>query len=368
MQFIDLKKQYLFIDEDVKKRLEAVLEHGLYIMGPEVAELETTLAEYVNAKHCVAVSNGSDALLMALMALGVGPGDEVITTPFTFIAPSSMTHLLGATPVFVDIDPSTYNLNPEHIEAAITERTKAILPVDLYGQCANYTEINAIAKRHHLPVIADAAQSFGASHHGVKAGALADITCTSFFPSKPLGGYGEGGAVFTNDDALFEKLESVRNHGQEGRYHHVRLGINGRLDSMQAAVLLSKMTIFENEINLRQQVAAYYKQYLSPSLKTPVIKEGNISAFAQYTIEVDNRDAFCSAMQEKGVPTAVHYPAPLHQQPLFVDSNKVQTPLPCAEKAAKHVVSLPFYPYLEEEEVKLIAETVNEVIEIKAVA
>ncbi len=348
MQFIDLKAQYRRIEDEVNRRIKAVLEHGQYILGPEVAELEKELAAYVGVRHCVGVSDGTTALQVAMMALGIGPGDEVITTPFTFIATGEMIALLGATPVFVDIDPLTYNIDPALIEAAITPRTRAIMPVSLYGQCADLDAINAIAARHGLPVIEDAAQSFGGSSKGRRSCGLTTIACTSFFPSKPLGGYGDGGACFTNDDALAKAMREIHLHGQDRRYHHPRLGLNGRLDTLQAAILLVKLSIFAEEVEARARIGARYSQGLSGLVRTPHIVEGNTSVYAQYTIEVDDREGFCAKLQQAGIPTAVHYPVPLHLQPVFAALQKPAGSFPRSEAAASRVVSLPMYPDLDE--------------------
>ena len=349
MQFIDLKAQYNRIKETVDANIQAVLDHGRYIMGPEITEMEARMAEYTGAKHCIGVSSGTDALLVALMAYNIGAGDEVITTPFTFIATGEVIALLGAKPVFVDIDPKTYNIDPEKIKEAIGPNTKAIMPVSLYGQCADMDEINAIAKEHNLPVIEDAAQSFGASYKGRMSCNLSDIGCTSFFPSKPLGCYGDGGAIFTNDDDLAKTMREIMNHGQDRRYHHPKLGINGRIDSIQAGVLLAKMDIFEEEVKLRAEVGARYIQKLNEAgiTTTPNVKEGNTSVYAQFTIQVDNREAFLANMQEQGIPTAVHYPVPLNKQPVFAGSS---CSVPVSEAVADKVVSLPMHPYLSAED------------------
>lgn len=356
MQFIDLKTQYSLIENNVLEGIRKVLDHGQYIMGPEVAELEKQLAAFTGAKHAIVNSSGTDALLMALMALDIKPGDEVITTPFSFFATAEMISLLHAVPVFVDIDPLTYNLNPAKLEAAITKKTKAIMPVGLYGQCADYDEINTIAARHGLPVIEDAAQSFGATYKGRYSCALTTIGCTSFFPSKPLGGYGDSGACFTNDDALAQKLIEIRLHGQYARYCHSRVGINGRMDTLQAAVLIEKMKLFPKEIIMRQEVAQRYDDLLSPFVKTPYIAPHNTSVYAQYTIEVNNRDVFQKNLQAQGIPTAVHYPVAMHQQPALSYLNYQSGDFPHAERASHHVISLPMHPYLQEaEQIKVVA-------------
>ncbi|MEC5206006.1 UDP-2-acetamido-2-deoxy-ribo-hexuluronate aminotransferase [Vogesella perlucida] len=348
IQFIDLNAQYLHLKADIDARIHAVLDHGQYIMGPEVKEVEAQLAAYTGAKHAIGVCDGTKALLIALMALGVKAGDEVITTPFTFIATGEMIALLGATPVFVDIDPVSYNLDPAKLEAAITPKTRAIMPVSLYGQCADFTAINAIAAQHGLPVIEDGAQSFGASQHGKRSGNLSTIGTTSFFPSKPLGCYGDGGAVFTNDDELAKKMREIRVHGQDRRYHHPVIGLNGRLDTIQAAVLLAKLPSFPDEVAARARIGARYSALLQDVARVPVIADGNSHVYAQYTIEVDNREAVQQALQALGVPTAVHYPIPLHLQPAFAHLGQGEGSFPVAEAAGRRVMSLPMHPFLDE--------------------
>jgi UDP-2-acetamido-2-deoxy-ribo-hexuluronate aminotransferase len=346
MQFIDLKTQTKRIETQLFARIKTVIDHGGFIMGPEVHELEQVLAAYLDVDHALAVSSGTDALLIALMALGVTAGDEIITTPFSFFATAEVIALVGAKPVFVDIDQDTYNIDPALVEAAITAKTKAIMPVSLYGQCADYDAINAIAARHHLPVIEDAAQSFGATYKGRKSGALTTIGCTSFFPSKPLGCFGDGGACFTNNADLAARMNEIRIHGQAKRYHHTSLGINGRLDTLQAAILIEKMSIFAEEVELRQAVAERYRQLLPNYIKKPVIHQDNLSVYAQYTIEVDNREALQKNLQEQGIPTAVHYPLGLHEQPIFKSLYPGEQRFPITERAASRVVSLPMHAYL----------------------
>lgn len=367
MQFIDLKTQTKRIEPQLFARIKAVIEHGGFIMGPEIAELEQVLAAYVGVKHALAVSSGTDALLIALMALGVTAGDEIITTPFSFFATAEVIALLGAKPVFVDINPDTYNINPQLIEAAITSKTKAIMPVSLYGQCADFDEINAIAARYHLPVIEDACQSFGATYKGKKSCGLTTIGCTSFFPSKPLGCFGDGGACFTNDDTLAARMNEIRIHGQAKRYHHTSLGLNGRLDTIQAAILLEKMAIFPEEVELRNQVAERYNRLLSGVAKTPTLEAQNTSVYAQYTIEVENREAIQAALQEKGIPTAVHYPSGLHEQPIFKTLYPGEHHYPITEHAARHVMSLPMHPYLTLEDQDKICEAVKACLSESAV-
>ena len=319
MEFIDLKTQYERIRPQVDERMRRVLEHGKYIMGPEVAELEERLAAYVGVKHCIGVASGTDALLIAMMALGVGPDDEIITTPFTFIATGEMIALIGAKPVFVDIDPRTYNLDPALIETAISPRTKAIMPVSLYGQCADLDAINSVAARHGLPVIEDAAQSFGATSKGRKSCALSTIGCTSFFPSKPLGCYGDGGACFTDDDALAKAMRQIRVHGQDRRYHHPVIGVNGRLDTLQAAVLLAKLEVLEEEVAARGRIGARYSELLREHVTTPYLAPQCTSVYAQYTVQVDRREEVQEKLKAAGIPTAVHYPIPLHRRQSNLD-------------------------------------------------
>jgi UDP-2-acetamido-2-deoxy-ribo-hexuluronate aminotransferase len=363
MDFIDLKTQYRRLKPSIDARLARVLEHGQYILGPEVAELESVLAAYAGSKHCIAASSGTDTLMIAMMALGIGPGDEVITSPFTFIATGEMIALLGARPVFVDIDAQTYNIDPALIEAAITPRTRAIMPVSLYGQCADFDAINAIAARHRLPVIEDGAQSFGATYHGRRSCALSLIGSTSFFPSKPLGAYGDGGALFTDDDALAKIMREIRVHGQDRRYHHPRLGVNGRLDALQAAVLLAKMEVFDDEVTARVRIGARYTRMLrqtAPGLvATPSIAPGCTSVYAQYTIQVEDRPAVEARLTELRIPTAVHYPVPLHLQPVFAGLGQGAGSFPVAEQAARRVISLPMHPYLTEQQQLTVVEAVR---------
>ncbi|HYK37412.1 DegT/DnrJ/EryC1/StrS family aminotransferase [Alloacidobacterium sp.] len=362
MQFIDLKAQYRKLKSDVDARIQAVLDHGQFILGQEVAELESRLAARTGSKYCISCASGTDALLLAMMAFGISPGDEVVTSPFTFFATGEMIALLGAVPVFVDIDPETYNIDPAKIEAAITPHTKAIMPVSLYGQCADMDPINEIAAKHGLAVIEDAAQSFGGTYKGRESCNLSTIGCTSFFPSKPLGCYGDGGALFTNEDDLARKMIELRNHGQNGRYHHVSIGINGRLDTLQAAILLAKVDIFDDELAARQRAAATYCEQLSDIVRTPIIRDGYTSAWAQYTVEVDDRGTVQQALQQAGIPTAVHYPVPLHLQPVFARLNLKEGGFPHSERAGKRVLSLPMHPYLEPAQIEMIAQAVRQAV------
>lgn len=363
IKFIDLQKQYGQHKAAIDRRIQAVLNHSRYIFGPEVAELEHSLAQFVGVKHCIIVDSGTVALQVALMALGIGPGDEVITSPFSFFASTSTIINLGATPVFVDIDPQTYNIDYKQIASAINPKTKAILPISLYGQCADLDEINAIAKQHNLFVIEDAAQSFGAQYKGRYSCSLTDIACTSFFPSKPLGCYGDGGACFTDNDELAALMRKIANHGQEWRYHHVMMGINGRCDTIQAAILLAKMEFFPEEIQLRQQVAEYYRSRLKDKVAIPYIKLHNQSVYGQYTIAVSQREHVRKALEAQKIPTMVHYPQPIYQQPaLKMRFGDQKLNLPHVEQAAKSVLSLPFDPYLTEEEVDVVCEALLNII------
>ena len=360
MQFIDLVAQQARIKDKIDAGIQAVLSHGQYILGPEVSELEEKLAAFTGAKYCISVANGTDALQIAQMAFGIGPGDEVITPGFTYIATAETVVLLGAKPVYVDVCPKTYNLDPQKLEAAITPRTKAIIPVSLYGQCADFDAINAIANKYGIPVIEDAAQSFGATYKGKQSCNLSTVSCTSFFPSKPLGCYGDGGAIFTNDDELAKVLRQIARHGQDRRYHHIRVGVNSRLDTLQAAILLPKLEIFAEEVSLRQQVAAKYNQLLNEAgiTTTPFIETHNTSVYAQYTIQVDNRERMQAKLNTAGVPTAVHYPIPLNKQPAVAD---VTAQLPVGDAVAEKVMSLPMHPYMTEEEQERVVLTLSKV-------
>lgn len=358
VKLIDLQTQY----QQHKTRLDAaisrVLHHGQFLLGPEIETLEKSLAEYVGVQACIATSSGTTALQVALMALEVQPGDEVITVPFSFFATAEVIYLLGAKPIYIDIDPNTYLMNVNLLEAAITERTKAIIPVSLYGQCAEMDVIDAIAKRHRIPVIEDAAQSFGATYKNKKSCGLSDIACTSFFPSKPLGGYGDSGACFTDDPELARRMRLIINHGQSSRYHHVTLGINGRMDTIQAAVLLEKFSFFETELKQRQIVANWYHEFLSSiHIAPPIIAPNNVSAYAQYTVQVDERERIQKELLNAGIPTAVHYPVGLHQQPYVLSQQHYETEsFPVTEQCAKRVLSLPFHPYLTRHEVQAVCE------------
>ena len=354
--FCDLAAQQRRLRAEIDAGIARVLAHGQYILGPEVAELEARLAEHVGVAHCVTVANGTDALQIALMALGIGPGDEVVMPSFSYFATAEAAALLGASPVFVDIDPKTYNLDPAGLEGAINERTRAIIPVSLYGQCADFDAIRAIAEPLGISVVEDGAQSFGASYRERKSGALATIGCTSFFPSKPLGCYGDGGALFTDDAKLAHDLRQIARHGQAKRYHHVRIGVNSRLDTLQAAILLPKLAVLDDELAARQRAAETYHEALGnhPHIGLPAVLPDNTSAWAQYTVRVPERDRVAAALKEADIPTAVHYPLPLAQQPALA---RADAPLlPHSEKAAREVLSLPMHPYLDAATIDHIAE------------
>ncbi|CAM4367594.1 DegT/DnrJ/EryC1/StrS family aminotransferase [Acinetobacter pragensis] len=358
IEFIDLKAQQARLKDKIESGIQNVLTHGQYILGPEVKELEEKLAAYIGAKYCITCANGTDALQIAQMAFGIGPDDEVITPGFTYIATAETVAILGATPVYVDVNIKTYNLDVEQLEAAITPRTKAIIPVSLYGQCADFDAINAIAAKYNIPVIEDAAQSFGATYKGRKSCNLTTVACTSFFPSKPLGCYGDGGAIFTNDDELAKVIRQIARHGQDRRYHHIRVGMNSRLDTLQAAILLPKLEILDEEMQARQRVAETYTKLFNEAGidTTPCIEAHNQSAWAQYTIQVENRDDVQAKLKEQGIPTAVHYPIPLNKQPAVANSN---VSLTVGDTIAERVMSLPMHPYLTVEAQKKIVQALG---------
>lgn len=346
--FIDLETQQTAIKDDLDRRITAVLAHGQYILGPEVGEMEGQLAAFAGVRHCISVASGTEALLIALMALDIGPGDEVIVPAFTFAATAEVVVLVGATPVLVDVEADTCNASASAIESAITQRTKAIIPVSLYGQPADMAEINSIAERHDLPVIEDAAQSFGAAYHRRKSGGLSRIGCTSFFPSKPLGCYGDGGAIFTDDDQLDEIFRELRVHGQSRRYHHTRVGVGGRMDTLQCAVVLAKLTRFDWEISRRIEIGQRYNRLFDErGIERVIQRADRTSVFAQYTIFVDDRDAVQRKLNDSGIPTAVHYPAPLSDQPAYKDRS-VYGSLPNSDGLSRRVLSLPMHADLSE--------------------
>lgn len=364
--FVDLQAQYQALKPSIQKRIDQVLNHGQYIQGPEVAELEEKLATFTGAKHALACSSGTDAAVLALMALGVKPGDEVIVPAFSFIATAEVVHLVGATPVYVDIDPVTYNLDPAQLEKALSKKTKAIHPVSLYGQTPDMDAINAFAQKHNLMVIEDGAQSFGAMYKGKRSCNLSPLATTSFFPAKPLGCYGDGGAVFTSDDNLAEAMKEIRVHGQKTRYYHTRIGINGRLDTLQCAILIPKLERFGWELEQRDKWAKRYteafKGLASKGVVVPKIADQCQSAWAQYTLQVPEREAFQKKLSEKGVPTAVHYPITMADQPAYKGLGRTLE-IPVSRKLAETVVSLPMYPDLTEEIQDYIIEQVQKVLQ-----
>jgi UDP-2-acetamido-2-deoxy-ribo-hexuluronate aminotransferase len=361
MQFIDLKTRHQLIGDKINARIQKVMEHGQFILGPEVCEVEEKLAQYTGSKHCVTVSSGTDSLLIALMALGVGAGDEVITVPYTWISTAEVISLLGAKPVFVDIRPDTWNMDETLLEAAITDKTKAIMPVSIYGQCPDMDAINEVAKKCNLPVIEDAAQSFGATYKGKKSCNLSTIGSTSFFPSKPLGCYGDGGALFTNDDELAEKFRWIRVHGQERKHHHPILGINGRMDTIQAAFLLEVLEVFPDEAQKREKLGQSYSEGLAylDGLDTPSIGEHNTSVYAQYTILSEQREEIQQSLKEKEIPSVSYYSVPLHLQPVFENLEHKEEDFPVAEKVANECLSLPMSPYLTHDDQVRVIDTIS---------
>ncbi|MCA9051952.1 MAG: DegT/DnrJ/EryC1/StrS family aminotransferase [Planctomycetaceae bacterium] len=350
MQFIDLKTQYTLYQADIDARMSAVLRHGGFIMGPEIGELEQALAEYVRVRHCVSVCSGTTSLEIALRAWNIGPGDEVITVPFTWISSAEVIRLVGATPVFVDIDADTFNISLQAVEAAITERTKAILPVCLFGQMPDFSQLNAIAARHGIPVLEDAAQSFGATQQGRRSCGVSTVGSTSFFPAKPFGCYGDGGALFTDDDDLAERMRAIRTHGGVRRHHHTLVGTNGRLDTLQAAVLLAKFPHFRTEVRARGEIGARYSDLLNDICDVPSVACGNTHVYAQYTVRLPNRDLVAADLKEHGIPTAVYYPKCLHEQPVFADLGYQFGDFPVSEQASREVLSLPMHPFLSEQD------------------
>jgi len=349
--FIDLKTQYKALKTSIDSRIQKVLDHGAYVNGPEIAELEQKLAQHTGSKYALTCASGTDALVLPMMALGIGPGDEVITTAFSFIATAETICLVGAKPVYVDIDPLTYNIDVKAIEKAITPKTKAIIPVSLYGQMADMDEINALAQKHNLHVIEDAAQSYGARYKKVKSGNASVAGGTSFFPAKPLGCYGDGGAVFTNDEGLLKAMKEIREHGSESRYYHTRLGINGRLDTLQCAILLAKLERYDWEVEQRQKIARRYNEAFA-SISTagfavPTVKSDRDSVWAQYTVSVAQRSEFQKKLSEAGVPTAIHYPRIMPDQPWYKENTPCTHDVSKARHAAEHVISLPMYPDMD---------------------
>jgi UDP-2-acetamido-2-deoxy-ribo-hexuluronate aminotransferase len=364
VQFIDLKEQYARYRDDIDARLRKVLDHAQFILGPENTELELRLAQYVGSRHCLTVASGTDSLEIALRALEIGPGHEVITVPFTWISTAEVISLVGATPVFVDIEPVSYNLNIDLLEPAITPRTRAIIPVSLFGQMPDYDRINAIAARHNLPVIEDAAQSFGATRHNRRSGGVTLIGSTSFFPAKPFGCYGDGGALFTNDDALANRMRAIRTHGGIVRHEHTFLGMNGRFDTLQAAVLLAKLPHFDHELQERHRLGARYDERLADLCTIPKVLPGNTHVYAQYTIRVPQRDQIALQLKNQSVPTAVYYPQCLHQQPVFAHLGYRLGDFPIAEQAATEVLSLPMHPFLSEADQNLVVESLRKALSL----
>ena len=357
--FFDLAAQQADIKDQLNENISKVLAHGKYILGPEVSQLEERLCEYTQAKYCITCANGTDALQIALMSLGVGPGDEVITPAFSYIATAEAAALLGAKPIYVDVNPCTFNIDPKLIEEHITPRTKAIIPVSLYGQPADFDTINELASLYNLPVIEDAAQSFGAEYKGKKSGNLSTIACTSFFPTKPLGCYGDGGAIFTSEPGLAKKIRQIARHGQERRYYHTTIGVNSRLDTIQAAVLLAKLPILDAEIQSRNLLAEAYSDSFKnmQEIVTPNILDHNRSAWAQYTIRLKNRDNLIAKLSERSIPSTVHYPLPLHKQPAVSDE---RFDLEVSDRLSKTVLSLPFHAYMPKSDFEVIAQALQE--------
>ncbi len=359
MQFIDLKTQYERLKESIDAAIHRVLDHGQFIMGPEIAELENKLAEYVGCKHCLTVASGTDSLEIALRALEIGPGDEVITVPFTWISSSEVISLVGATPVFVDIDARNYNMDVSQIESKITSKTKAILPVSLFGQMPDYRRINAIGEKNGIAVIEDGAQSFGATQHGRRSCGVTQIGSTSFFPAKPLGCYGDGGALFTSDDEIADKMRAIRNHGGLKRHFHTCVGMNGRFDTIQAAVLLAKLPTFEWEVEQRAKIGARYSEKLRDVCGVPEVDPNNTHVYAQYTIRVHDRDSLAVKLKGLGIPSAVYYPKCLHEQPVYQPLGYAWGTLPESERASREVISLPMHPFLTERDQDQIIDAVR---------
>ena len=359
MDFIDLKSQQALIKDKIDHRIQTVLAHGQYVLGPEVREVEQVLADRTGVKHCITTASGTDSLLIALMALGVQAGDEVITVPYTWISTAEVIALVGATPVFIDICDDTWNMDASQLADAITPKTKAIIPVGIYGQPADMREINQIAEQHGIPVIEDAAQCYGSSHHGQPSGALSQIGSTSFFPSKPLGCYGDGGALFTDDDTLAGVMRQIRVHGQEKKHHHPILGVNGRFDTIQAAVLLEKIAIFDDEIRKRNEVASAYTQALEASslvVQAPVVKDGNTSVWAQYTVLAENPADLQARLKAQDIPSVSYYAVPLHLQPVFASLGHTKGDFPVTERVASQCLSLPMNPYLSTEDIEKVTQ------------
>ena len=362
MHFIDLKEQYRRYKEEFREEMDKVLESSQYILGPMVAGFEKELADFAGAKQAIGCGSGTDAIMLALMALDVKHGDEVIVPDFTFFATAEVVSLLGARPVFADIREDTYNIDPDLIEAKITPKTRGIIAVSLYGQCADFDELSSLAEKHNLFLIEDAAQSFGAVYKGRKSGSLCELATTSFYPAKPLGAYGEGGAVFTDNDAYAEKIRILLMHGQNSSYHHRYIGINGRLDALQAAVLRVKLKHFDEELEMRQQVAGWYSEELAGAVTTPVVREGNVSSWAQYTVRSDKRERIIDHLKKKGIPTAIHYPMPIHRQDAYAGLHLSDEGLEVSVRMSRGVFSLPMHPFLSREEIRQVAYSVKEAL------
>jgi len=365
MEFIDLKTQYETYKEEIDRRMREVVDHGQFIMGPEVHEMEEKLADYVGVKHCISVSSGTDSLEIALRALNIGLGDEVITVPFSWISTAEVIAAVGATPVFIDIESATFNMNADLLEEAITKNTKAIMPVSLFGQMPDLERINVIAEKYDIAVIEDAAQSFGATRKGNRSCGASLIGSTSFFPAKPLGCFGDGGALFTDDDDLAGTIKTIRSHGGEKRHHHTHIGMNGRFDTLQAAVILGKWPHFEDEVRARNQIGARYSDLLMDQVTTPNVLDGNTHVYAQYTIRVDesSRDELRSALNEKGIPTGIYYPKCFHEQPVFEYLGYSYGDFPESEKASREVLSLPMHPFLEEKDLKKVVSNLISILD-----
>ncbi len=359
MQFIDLKQQYETYRREIDSAIERVLGHGRFIMGPEVAQLEERLANYVGGGHCVTTASGTDSLEIALRALGIGPGDEVITVPFTWISTAEVIELVGATPVFVDIEAESFNMNPALFAEAITPATKAVIPVSLFGQMPRLEEINRIAEENDVVVIEDAAQSFGATRNGVKSCGMSIVSSTSFFPAKPFGCYGDGGALFTSSAEYATRMKAIRTHGGERRHHHTMVGMNGRFDTIQAAILLAKLDHFPKEVELRNELGRRYSEALRDVCSVPEVEKGNSHVYGQYTIRVPDRECVRSRLKEKGVPTAVYYPKCLHEQPVFSYLGYAHGHFPVSEEASKEVLSLPMHPFLSERDQEAVVAAVK---------